>query len=44
MKTILTKIGTCCAGILVSLANISTSPTTVCLWHEPDCPKELLKE
>lgn len=30
-------------AVLVFLAEISTSTTTLFLWHEPDCPDELIK-
>lgn len=28
---------------LMSIADISVSTATVIIWHEPECPKELLK-
>ena len=29
--------------LLVLIANISISTSSFALWHEPDCPEELLK-
>lgn len=29
--------------VLITVANISTSTSTLLFWHEPKCPKELLK-
>jgi hypothetical protein len=29
--------------VLISIAEMATSTATMCLWHEPDCPKELIK-
>jgi cyclic lactone autoinducer peptide len=31
------------SAVLVLLAEIATSTSIFILWHEPDCPEELLK-
>lgn len=43
VKTIFVSFLGACCSVLIFLADIATSTTTLGLWYEPECPKELQK-